>query len=181
MADPPDQPLDLDAHVLSPGEATQVPASLALPAVTLGGQEYMVAPAPTPATIDISVGTTGRTFRLRLEGELVGVCWRCVTETRTAFSMDSWEYQHDGRAPDQDEEGLDCAYLDADLLDVARWAQDAIIEGLPNTIVCRRDCAGICSGCGTNLNTGTCSCEGPRPDPRWAGLAELADRLKDSS
>jgi uncharacterized protein len=112
---------------------------------------------------------------------LVGPCWRCIAETRTAFSVDSWEYQEDGRSPDQDEEGLDCAYLDGELLDVARWAQDAIIEGLPSTILCRPDCAGICSGCGTNLNTGSCSCGAPEPDPRWAGLAELADRLEDGS
>jgi uncharacterized protein len=180
VADLLDQPLDLNARVLAAGEATELAALLPLPPVALGGQRYVIEPTPIPAMLDISVGTTGRTFRLRLEGELVGACWRCLNETRTPFVVDSWEYQENGRSPDLDEEGLDCAYLQAELLDVGRWASDAIIEGLPTTILCRSDCAGICSGCGTNLNSGTCSCGEPEPDPRWSGLAELAERLKDS-
>jgi len=180
VADLLDQPLDLTALVLAPGEATELSVALPLPAVTSGGQQYEIEPRPTPAVIDISVGTTGRTFRLRLNGDLIGACWRCVAETHTPFSIDSWEYQENGRAPDLDEDGLDCAYLRAELLDVSRWAQDTIVEGLPTTIVCRPDCAGICSGCGTDLNTGTCSCQHSEVDPRWSGLAELAERLKDN-
>ena len=181
MADLLDQPLDLNTRVLAAGVAIRVAGELELAPVGLGGQSYAVEPSPSPALIDISRGTTGRTFRLRLSGKLVGPCWRCVTETRTPFTVDSWEYQEYGRGPDLDEDGLDCAYLRTELLDVARWAEDAIIEGLPTTILCRPDCAGICSGCGTDLNSGTCSCDAPEPDPRWSGLAELAERLKDGS
>jgi uncharacterized protein len=176
-----EQPLDLRDRVLSPGEATQVAVWLALPPITLGGQRYAVAPSPTPARIDISVGTTGRTFRLRAEGELIGPCWRCVAETPVPFSVDSWEYQEAGRAPDQDEEGLDCAYLEGEQLDVARWAHDAVIEALPGTILCRPDCRGICPRCGTDLNTGTCSCQDEEPDPRRGALADLAERLERGS
>lgn len=34
----------------------------------------------------------------------------------------------------------------------------AIIYELPQVILCKNDCAGLCSKCGMNLNEGTCTC-----------------------
>jgi uncharacterized protein len=94
--------------------------------------------------------------------------------------VDSWEYQEDGRPPDADDEGLDCPYLDGPRLDVLSWLRDAAIEAMPDTLLCREDCAGLCGGCGVDLNREQCRCGEPEPDPRWAGLAEIAERLRDS-
>lgn len=43
-------------------------------------------------------------------------------------------------------------------LDVADLAQQVVLSALPMGLRCRDDCAGLCAECGTNLNTGTCSC-----------------------
>jgi DUF177 domain-containing protein len=43
---------------------------------------------------------------------------------------------------------------------------------IPMKPLCREDCAGLCAGCGTNLNTGSCSCKA-ESDPRWRALEEL--------
>ena len=37
-------------------------------------------------------------------------------------------------------------------LDVSQWAHDAVALALPDKILCRPDCAGLCPVCGRNLN-----------------------------
>ena len=60
--------------------------------------------------------------------------------------------------------------------------EDALAEQVllsaPLKAVCREDCRGLCPGCGNNLNEESCTCSGPSPDPRWAALAEIKEKLK---
>jgi uncharacterized protein len=49
---------------------------------------------------------------------------------------------------------------------------------VPEYSLCNEGCRGICPRCGTDLNTGSCSCE-PESDPRWAGLDKLKATLPD--
>ncbi len=49
--------------------------------------------------------------------------------------------------------------------------------GVPEQILCRADCAGLCAGCGANLNDEECRCAPPEPDTRWSKLSELKERL----
>ncbi|MEM6795876.1 MAG: DUF177 domain-containing protein [Acidobacteriota bacterium] len=44
--------------------------------------------------------------------------------------------------------------------------------GIPMKPLCRPDCAGLCGGCGNDLNAKSCECEA-EVDPRWASLAAL--------
>ncbi len=44
---------------------------------------------------------------------------------------------------------------------------------LPMKPLCRTDCQGLCSMCGTNLNAERCSCEPRWVDPRLAALQAL--------
>ena len=48
---------------------------------------------------------------------------------------------------------------------------------LPDKILCRADCAGLCPVCGVDLNAEPHEHEGEESDPRWAALAELNDEL----
>ena len=59
------------------------------------------------------------------------------------------------------------------MLDVAKWARDAYALTLPNQVVCRADCAGLCPECGANLNAEPGHAHESAPDPRWAKLREL--------
>ncbi len=68
-------------------------------------------------------------------------------------------------------------YLVDDRLDLSAWARDAIVLELPEKILCRDDCAGLCAGCGADLNVAACTCPPPAPDPRLAKLADLRERL----
>jgi uncharacterized metal-binding protein YceD (DUF177 family) len=57
------------------------------------------------------------------------------------------------------------------------WLDDALVLTLPEKVLCRPDCAGLCEVCGASLNDvdpAEHSHERP-PDPRFAKLRELID------
>jgi len=58
-------------------------------------------------------------------------------------------------------------------VDLSPFAHDALIIGLPMKKICSETCKGICSGCGINLNQGTCKCESTEVDDRWKPLENL--------
>jgi uncharacterized protein len=68
-------------------------------------------------------------------------------------------------------------YLADDRLDLSAWARDSIALALPDQILCREDCAGLCPVCGKNLNDEPHEHEVEGSDPRWSALSELRDRL----
>jgi uncharacterized protein len=84
------------------------------------------------------------------------------------------EYQ--ATNPDGAEE-LTTQYVADDRLDLSGWARDASALELPDKILCRPDCAGLCPVCGRNLNDEPHTHDEELVDPRWSGLAELRDRL----
>lgn len=59
------------------------------------------------------------------------------------------------------------------VLDLTEAVRQYAILALPMKPLCRRECAGICAGCGHNLNLGLCDCLTPQVDPRWAALGGL--------
>ena len=89
--------------------------------------------------------------------------------------MDAREYQ--ATNPEGSDE-LRTPYLSENLLDVHGWARDAIALAVPEQILCRDDCAGLCPMCGKDLNVDPHEHEEEHGDPRWSVLAELRDRLE---
>ena len=58
-------------------------------------------------------------------------------------------------------------------------ARDLILLSLPQVILCRQNCSGLCPECGSNLNTNKCDCKNEGSyDPRLAVLQQLKDKLK---
>ena len=76
-----------------------------------------------------------------------------------------------------DDDELRTPYVSDDRLDLATWARDAVALALPDKILCRADCAGLCPVCGKDLNVEPHEHEGDAADPRWAALAALRERL----
>ena len=58
---------------------------------------------------------------------------------------------------------------------MSQWARDAVALALPDKILCRPDCAGLCGECGKNLNDEPHTHEEQHGDPRWAALEALRD------
>lgn len=161
---------DLSSLKLSPGQGRRLDLHVSLGGLKLGGEPYAVGPDPAPVALDISRMTHGGfALRLRFSAIVSGPCMRCLEPAAPAFAVDVREVDQAGGG-----EELSSPYVEADELDLAGWAHDALALALPAQLVCRADCAGLCPVCGENLNAA-----GPEhgheapPDPRWAKLSEI--------
>lgn len=109
----------------------------------------------------------GVLVRGALSGTYTGECRRCLEGFSRSFSFEGSElYRPVG---DVWEEG----YVVKDgTIDLDRVARDVVGLNLPPNPLCQKDCAGLCSRCGADLNEGACDC-GEQIDERWSALRDL--------
>ena len=155
---------------LRSGEEFRDEIELELGALEYGGQRYLPVPDAVPAELVVARATTGTVFELSFTARLHGPCYRCLADAVVELPIDAREYQ--ATDPEGSDE-LRTPYLVDDKLDVHAWARDAIALALPEQILCRDDCAGLCPVCGKDLNTEPHEHVEERTDPRWAKLSEL--------
>ena len=155
---------------LTSDEGRKLDLHLHIDPFSFGGQRYEAAPSLVPARLDVSRTTnSGYALRLRFSAAVDGPCVRCLEEAAPTFEVDAREVHQPGGG-----EELTSPYVSGeDELDVERWARDALALSLPVSILCRPDCAGLCTQCGENLNEHPGHAHEAAPDPRWAKLAEI--------
>ena len=156
---------------LRPGEEHREEIDLELEPFELGGERYLPVPGTLPALLAITKATSGLVFDLRFTTRLHGPCYRCLGDAVLEVPVDAREYQ--AASNPEGVEELRMAYLDDDNLDLGTWARDAIALELPDKILCRPECAGLCPACGADWNQRSCDCDMTIPDPRWDALREL--------
>src|SRR5947209_13411891 len=162
---------DLGGLNLHSGEGRRLELSVAIDPFSLGAQDYRVTPELVPARLDISKTTGGGyALRLRFDATLDGPCMRCLEPAAPTFTVDAREVSQPGAEGDE----LNSPYVDGDALDLHGWARDALALALPQQVLCREQCAGLCPRCGADLNmAGPEHAHEREPDPRWAKLSEL--------
>jgi len=158
---------------LRSGEQFGDAKEIQLEPLELGGQRYLPVPETVPAQLTITRASTGTVFGLGFHVRLHGPCFRCLDDAVLDLPISAREYQ--ATSPEDDE--MRTPYLEDDRLDLSAWARDALALELPDKILCRADCAGLCAVCGKNLTLEPHQHEEDEPDPRWSALAELKDRL----
>jgi uncharacterized protein len=95
---------------------------------------------------------------------------RCLGPASVEIAVDAQEYEaSDPAAPDE----LRSEYVHDGELEVGAWARDQVALALPEPILCRPDCAGLCAVCGKNLNDQPHVHDDDAVDPRWAVLEQL--------
>lgn len=185
--------VDLDALGLTHGDATRLDGKVDVGAVTLGGQDYTPSPVAPEVRVDISRTSSGYALRLRFTVSLEGPCFRCLEPAANRVTVDVREVDQpvDGVAGSipgsrpgidegDDEEDETAAelispYVEDGILNIAGWTRDALILALPNQILCRDDCLGLCAYCGESLNGADPGAHdhGQNIDPRWSKLRDL--------
>ena len=140
----------------------------------LGGQRYVPIPESPEAALTLTRLSSGLMLELEFDARLVGPCVRCLADAALDVTVKDRQYQ--ATAPEGDEE-LSTPYLQDDRLDLSAWARDAVALALPDQILCRPDCAGLCPVCGRDLNVEPHEHEDEVGDERWSKLAELRDKL----
>src|SRR5438309_8136903 len=160
---------DLRRHRLRPGEEHREALEVELPPLELGGQRYTAIPENVEAQLTATRATTGTAFALAFTVRLHGPCFRCLGDAVLELPIAVREYQ----ASSPDSEELTTPYIADNRLDVSAWARDAVVLALPEKILCRPDCAGLCPVCGKNLNDEPHEHEQEHRDPRWDALEKL--------
>lgn len=80
---------------------------------------------------------------------------------------------------ENEENEEDIVLLDRDAqLDLDELLGDVFILNMDTKNLCSEDCAGLCPGCGVDLNHEACRCQ-REVDPRLAKLAQLLEQSKD--
>ena len=185
------KPLVFDTHELGrrPGALQRLTREIDAPR-DLGIAGVIGVPEGAPVELELrlesvmeGVLVTG-TARAQAEGE----CVRCLEPLQLDVEA---EFQEMFSYPDADDRGRpkaepvddaeedeDRLFIEDGLFDLEPVLRDAVVLALPMQPVCREDCAGLCSECGTNLN------ENPdhhhdAVDIRWAALQGLAGSPED--
>jgi uncharacterized protein len=162
---------DLRTLRLRSGGQARERVEIELEPLVLGGQTYEPQPDPASAELRVTRASSGTVLELALDVSLAGPCFRCLTDAELPLSLRLREYE-DAR-PEGDEMRSD--YLEDDRLDLSAWAHDAIALALPDKILCRPDCAGLCPVCGKDLNAEPHEHAVESTDPRWAALESLRE------
>jgi uncharacterized protein len=159
---------------LRSGEQYRDEVELDLEPFELGGERYLPVPGTVPAELEITKAATGTVFQLGFTARLHGPCYRCLDDAVLELQLAGREYQ--ATNPEGSDE-LRTQYLVDGNLDLSAWARDILALALPDKILCRADCAGLCPMCGKNLNTEPHEHEEERTDSRWAALESLREQL----
>jgi DUF177 domain-containing protein len=167
----PTRKLDLGRLALDSGQGRRLDLELAPSPIGLGGQTYDSVTPRVPVRLDVSRTTHGWALHLTFSETLEGACVRCLEPASFELEIDTREVDEG----DETDEELQSPYVDGLELDLARWAEDAVILAMPQQPLCREDCKGLCAVCGATLNDANPVDHehGESRDPRWAKLDEL--------
>lgn len=145
--------------------------------------------------LEADLARTGRTVRFEgvLQTTLVGSCRRCLgvvllpLERRFELSLRPAEGKGSPGMPGKDQEELGEGEADGsfrldeadedvyhgDELNLWPLLREQLLLSLPEYLICREGCLGLCQVCGKNLNEEACGCDRDVPDPRLAGLKDI--------
>lgn len=160
-----------------PGKSRQVDLTLAVPDQLALALVEVTGPVRLDGVLESVVD--GLLVRGRLDAPARMSCARCLRGVVERVETDVVELFADERRVPAVDAGDDAAELDPGYeirdghIDLDTLVRDAIMPSLPYQPLCRDDCAGLCTRCGTNLNERRCDCVDVSTDPRWAPLAGL--------
>jgi uncharacterized protein len=135
----------------------------------------------TPVDLAFEIHKDKDKFRLvgTVVTELELPCSRCLEPFRLPVAapfdlryLPASEVSSDGEREVGDED-LETSYYENDAIDLNGLMREQFYLALPMKPLCQDDCRGLCPQCGTNLNTGNCSCAPVWEDPRLAALKNL--------
>jgi uncharacterized protein len=162
---------DLRTLRIRSGDQARERVEIEIEPLLLGGQSYEPQPNPVAAELAVTRASSGTVLELAFDVSLEGPCFRCLQDAELALQLRLREYE--ATKAESDDERTE--YLEDDRVDLSAWAHDAIALALPDKILCRPDCAGLCAVCGKDLNVEPHEHVEERTDPRWAVLNQLRE------
>ncbi len=103
-------------------------------------------------------------------------CARCLNEYDESYRQPLnlvLQLVPEEQVPDEEQDDFVLVSDSIKAYNLATQVRDMIALSIPMKPLCRENCEGLCSQCGTNLNENNCDCHKERIDPRWDALKEL--------
>jgi len=115
---------------------------------------------PQPVNVQLEVRCIDRLLQIEgtLEAVARGNCDACLEDVERAMRVDVQERLDPADSRERDPFG-DSNVLTGGRLDVEDFTQQLLLSEMPLGFRCSDDCKGLCTTCGTNLNTSICSCD----------------------
>jgi uncharacterized protein len=110
-------------------------------------------------------------------------CSRCLNDFLCPVDLDFREeytpLDDTGLKGDQElsDDELGTGFYEGEEIDMVEIIKEQVLLAVPMKPLCKEECKGICSKCGTDLNEHSCNCEDDRIDPRLAPLAKYKASL----
>lgn len=114
-------------------------------------------------------------LQIKVTGRYNCLCGRCAKELTKDLCV-SAEYGVTRKLSEDSDE-----YVEAPegLLDVGELARTLFYLELPQRVLCKDDCQGLCPVCGVDLNLSTCSCKQVKKGKGLEGLKKLLDNYEE--
>lgn len=96
-------------------------------------------------------------------------CYRCLEETVGTLNIDISE--NFVRSDTQHDE--ETYTYENNCIELEQALRDNIVLHLPTRVLCSKDCKGLCSKCGCNLNNNNCHCTENEINPQMEGLKDF--------
>lgn len=109
---------------------------------------------------------------INISFEFFGFCDRCAEEVKKDFSFNIKRIVVEKLENEEDDD--DYIVVNNRELDLDELVNEEVSLSLPNKILCKDDCKGLCPKCGANLNFKQCDCK-KDVDPRMAALLQLLE------
>lgn len=125
-------------------------------------------------------------FQGTVSGAFAGPCARCLEPVKADFEAAvCWTFEpgsvektlEDELESDAEEENEFVFAFEGHHIDLAPHVWEEVALAMPGKLLCRQECAGLCTHCGANLNAGACGCRAENETLENKGLAGLADLL----
>jgi uncharacterized protein len=126
--------------------------------------------------IEATLQKTSRQLYMRVEIKTGGVftCDRCLEEFQQDLSSGyGVMFVSEQDSVEGDGEEVQVLSTDSTHVDLADDVRQFVVLGLPQKMLCREECAGLCPTCGSNLNLGKCECRQDEADSRWSELQKI--------
>jgi len=126
-------------------EGIEVSDKIALEIIGLTENDDVRFIAPLEARAKVSRVENTVLAKTHLQGQIASFCSRCLEKVQQGWSGD---FVFDVEV----NRNTDYVELDEDI-------RQEVILNLPTRLLCKKDCKGICSTCGTDLNKEQCECK----------------------
>lgn len=143
-----------DLHSLRFHDASEVWRTLPVEVAPFmfGGLEYHVPGDVVEAELTAARVGDNLTLTLEVPTHVLGPCQRCLNDADIEVEARGVEYARHGESGATGENEDEEAYIVAHQVDLERWVRDLIADSLPQKLLCREDCRGLCPVCGADLN-----------------------------